>query len=283
MSAQNALGLEPWQLNLTTNTLVVIGFDPATRAWVNSVFGRSGVAVTATQAGYVDTLITGLKTDGIWTKLDRMWLFAIENSTEALIDIVTSTAATVVGAPTFTANRGYTGVDQASPTAYLNSNYITSVNGVQYTQNSAHLSIWSVTNTASVNGGACIGVDDGVTSNGIYDTYIDGNCYFRCNDAPQSGAAGVPPSMTGHFIANRTGASASQGYRNGALFASPNQTSGALVASFMAVLAQNSSGGVALGTPQQIAMASLGAGLTGTDATNLYNRLRTYMTAVGVP
>jgi len=37
------------------------------------------------------------------------------------------------------------------------------------------------------------------------------------------------------------------------------------------------------GSNIQAAMASIGSSLSSTDATNFYNRLRTYMTAVGVP
>jgi hypothetical protein len=42
-------------------------------------------------------------------------------------------------------------------------------------------------------------------------------------------------------------------------------------------------GGLVHPTTGQYAAASIGGGLNATDNTNLYNRLRTYMTAVGVP
>jgi hypothetical protein len=37
------------------------------------------------------------------------------------------------------------------------------------------------------------------------------------------------------------------------------------------------------GAGYQIAMASIGSSLNSTEATNFYNRLRTYMTSMGVP
>ena len=57
----------------------------------------------------VDTLIKGLKTNGIWAKLDSMWVFAAENSQSALIDLKALVTGTATTSPTFTADYGYTG------------------------------------------------------------------------------------------------------------------------------------------------------------------------------
>jgi hypothetical protein len=50
---------------------------------------------------------------------------------------------------------------------------------------------------------------DGATHTNIYTTYTDGNVYGRINDDPASGSQGTPASIAGHWIANRSGPSAS--------------------------------------------------------------------------
>ena len=62
--------------------------------------------VSSTRRTLVDALIRGLKTDGVWSKLDRLWLFAAENATSALVDVKEGRLATAVSSPTFTTDRG---------------------------------------------------------------------------------------------------------------------------------------------------------------------------------
>jgi len=49
------------------------------------------------------------------------------------------------------------------------------------------------------------------------------------------------------------------------------------------VCGQNNNGSTTGYANQQIAAASIGSSLNSTEAGNFYTRLRTYMTAVGVP
>jgi hypothetical protein len=259
-------------------------YDVATQVWTQTVL-RNGGSVSPTRQGAVDTLIKGLKADGVWSKLDRLWLLAAENSQAALTDLVGLTLATAVGSPTFTTDRGYTGTDATLATNYIDSGFNPTA-GVTFTQNSAHISAWCVGNVASVNGGMLLGNDAdaaGANANNILDTFTDGNVYARINDNASSGSQGAPASRQGHWIANRSGASASQLYNNGANFSSPNATSGAPTNSNMYILSENDFTTSRYGTPNQVAMASMGGSLSSTDASNFYSRLRTYMTAVGVP
>jgi hypothetical protein len=260
-------------------------YDVSTQAWVQQVL-RNGGSVSPTRQGIVDTLIKGLKSDGVWSKLDRLWLLAAENSQAALTDLVGLTLATATGSPTFTTDRGYTGTDTASPAGVrIDTGYDPSTQGVAFTQNSAHASAWCVGNVASSNGGALLGQGaSNSTNTSLYDTLTDGNIYSRINDAASSGSQGAPGTRAGHWISNRSGASASQVYQNGSSFSSPNATSGTIRSGTFGILAFNDTNvGWQSGTPNQVAMASMGGSLSSTDASNFYSRLRTYMTAVGVP
>jgi hypothetical protein len=251
--------------------------------WVRAVGPEN---VSAARRTAVTTLITGLMQDGVWFKLDRLWLFAAENEKSALVDLVGRTLATAVGSPTFTTDRGYTGVND-STTVYIDSGYNFTTSAVNFTTNACHISAWCVTNIASTGNGGCLGGGGGGSNNGtaaLYDTFSDGNVYARINDGTFSGSLGAPGTRAGHWIANRSGASATQAYQNGSLFGSPNAAAGSVQNINCAFLAYRVVAGVVSnGSPNQVAAGSVGGNLSSTDAANLYSRLRTYMTAVGVP
>lgn len=260
----------------------VSAIDPATTAWVNQVITNGGT-VSAGRQSTVDTLIKSLKSASVWNILDRLWLLAAENNISARTDLVGLTLATVTGSPTFTTDRGYTGTDTTNPaTDYLATGF-NPATATNYKQNAAHFSAWSVTNTVSAAGGAEVGND--TLTGGLYDTFTDGNIYARINDSVGSGSQGAPGTRIGHWIVNRSGASASAAYQNGSLFSSPNAASAAVLAQNFLILAGNSGAGAQQGNPNQVAMISMGGDLTSVSSgvTSFYNALRTYMTAVGVP
>jgi hypothetical protein len=263
-------------------SVVAAPAGPQALAFLNRTSGLNFAHIKA----YTD-LINGLVSDGVWSKLDVLYIFATQDTTTALLNLVsTSFNGTANGSPSFTADRGYTGVD-ASNTVYINSGFNpTTASSPQFTTNSCHVSAWADNAvTAGSSGGAVMGQSGaGGSSNvtTIHARYSDGNAYFRINDAtPLSGFTSA--SSVGHWLASRTGASASVGYKNGSTFGTPNQAAGTITSNNFFVLAYNQNGTAASGSACQITMASIGAGLTATDATNFYSRLRSYMTAVGVP
>lgn len=229
-------------------------------------------------------LLNGLDTDGLTSKLDVLHVYATQDSTTALLNLVSSSYnGTAYGSPTFTADRGFTGVD-GSTSVYIDTGFNPSTASVpQYVRNSAHVSAWSL--RSAVAGGGSSGIIIGAQNAGVQATvfprYSDGNSYYRMNG---SGISGISNSDgTGHYLANRSSSSAVQGYKNGSSALSASDTSVAVFNSNIYVLAQNDTSTPATGFGGQVPMASIGSSLSSTDATNFYNRLRTYMTAVGVP
>ena len=109
--------------------------------------------------------------------------------------------------------------------------------------------------------------------------------YFRINAASLSAGDAVANThgIPGHYLRNRSTSSAVQGYRNAFNELNNNATTSAAVNNFNFYTLGQNSNGTAGGNAEQTAMASIGSSLNGTEATNFYNRLRTYMTAVGVP
>jgi len=87
----------------------------------------------------------------------------------------------------------------------------------------------------------------------------------------------------GHFVASRNNSATTvAGYKNGTQLDSSPENSTTLINLNLYLCGHNRSG-TAVSSLQQEAAASIGAGLSGAQALALYNRLRTYMTAVGVP
>jgi hypothetical protein len=87
--------------------------DPSTDAWINQVVINGG-SVSNARATVVDNFIVALKNAGLFTRFDRLYLHAAENQPSALTCLVSLTLATAVNSPSFTVDRGYTGVDASN-------------------------------------------------------------------------------------------------------------------------------------------------------------------------
>lgn len=275
------MNLMPWRrssrVDIRNISMMPFSVDADTTAWESAVVTAGG-SVSSGRLTIVNNLIVGLKADGIWSKLDRLWILAAENIPSARADLVARVSLTDTGdLPTFTTDRGYAGHDNAGPTKYLITGFVPNTHGVTFTQNSAHISAWNRTNT-STGGGGCLG---GCAGSNMFVTFTDGNLYGRINDSPESGSQGSVADRTGHWVVNRSGSSASQIYRNASIVTSPNQASGALATHGMFILALNNAGSNFAGTPNELAAFSIGGSLNGTEVTNFRSRLQTYMTAVG--
>ncbi len=252
------------------------GTSSEVSAFLARTSGHDGTHVSAYTA-----LINGLVSDSVWSKLDFLHIYATQDTTTAQLNLVSSSyPATLNGSPTFTADRGYTGTN-ASSTVYINTSFNpTTASSPKFVLNSAHISMWQVNNVQSQS----IGVVDGASaSTAINPRFTDNKGYFYINNSDSNRAVlASSTDSTGHWISSRTSSSVLTAYRNGSSVASSGLASGAIANRNIYTLAVDA-GGTANGTSGQCAMASLGSSLNGTDATNLYNRLRTYMTAVGVP
>jgi hypothetical protein len=227
-------------------------------------------------------LIAGLTADGIFAKLDRLWIFAQATEALALVDLVASATATAVNSPTFTANRGYAG---NGSTSYVDSNYNPSTQGTHFQLNSASLSIWSNTSRGPNSVVVATGAYDGTS---IADLWLYGDSggttgvLLRLN-RDTAGLTKLNSTSQGFFTTNRSTSTASQAYYNGASLGSDATVSTAVPNNTMFICARHDVGAGSQFSTDQICCAAIGGSLSSTDVLNFYNRLRTYMTAVGVP
>lgn len=216
-------------------------------------------------------LICGLVTDGVWAKLDALYILATLDTGNAVLNLVsTNYTLTANGAPAFAADGGYTGV-ASSTTVYLDTGFNPATAAGLFTLNSAHLSGWTNTNNQTSN--EMMGAYDG--SNLADITFQVGGLGERLNNASANTVANA--NNIGHLVAARTGATTDNIYVNGTGIAPDTTPSVALPNSNIFILNVSSSGSAVNGSAAQIAAASIGSGLTGGDATNFYNQLNTYM------
>ena len=263
-----------------TGSLTISYANSETTAWVAAVGAGN---VDSNHGGYVDTLISGLKTDGIWTKLDRLWILAAQNSNSALVDLKAQDVATAVNSPTFTADRGYAG---NGSTSYIDTTFNASTQAVQFTLNDAHQAVWSNTSRGPATTTA-IGVYDGSAVTDLFpyqNVFTATGVGNRVNLAAADPASIAYTSSLGCFIGQSISPTTEEVYVNGTSLGTHAKTYGGYLVNFsFFICAENAGGSPGTASTDQICMASWGATLTSTQAANYYSRLRTYMTSVGVP
>jgi hypothetical protein len=228
------------------------------------------------------TLIDGLVADGVWSKLDALYMFAADTSANALLNLGSGSTNATNASATFTADTGFNGNGSST---YVNTTVDPSAT-TQFTQNSAHFSFWFNSNSPS-NGGGRHGYLDGGATKGTYGgPGGPGDGYsFNVNSSFDSSGIGGVGNQKKHLIGNRSGASARQYYVNGAADGSDTTSSQTIPTGLTFWLGcRNFGGGTNQCSDGQFMMASIGGSLSGTDAGNLCARVHTYLqTIAGIP
>jgi hypothetical protein len=237
-------------------------------AWVAAVVVNGGT-VSPGRKTLVASLISDLQTDGVFAKLDRLWLLAGEDEPSALTDIIANSLATAVSSPVFTVDRGYYGAIASN----VDGNFTPSTAGGLWTLNTACLFSWIA---STLGGDPSHSIESTSGPSHIFPRFSDNNQYVRMNDAASTGFAVA--DEIGLALGSRTSSSNIDYYRNNTALGSLSTAPlGLDTASIIIML------GRGVITQRTTAAAGFGGALTPTDAGNLYARLRTYMTAVGVP
>lgn len=251
---------------------------PSYSAEATAYFAAMSVQPDATRKSALDTLISSLKTGGVWAKLDWLTVHAAHDEQAARVNAVNPAQVASVGvAPTFTTDRGYTG---NGTTQYLNTGWNASTAGGKFTQNDCSMGVWCGTD---------------VTASGQYDL---GNsnatiCARSGTGSPMtaqsaSGSTITLPASTsvGFTSWSRTGSTAGVAYKNGAALGTAiSSTSTTLRNAPFLIGAANTSttGTVTAGSfsTRRNQAVCWGSQLSGAEQLALYNALATYMTAVG--
>lgn len=253
-------------------------YTPSYSAEALAVFAAMTTPPSTARKNLIDNLIVGLKTDGVWTLLTSLQIYAAADSQAALVDWANvSRVPTLTAAPTFTADNGFTtnGTTQfidtlVNPTSSVGSNGTTAAMG----QNSNSMSSWCLTNVQMAASPVGWFASQGFTIQPRSTTD-----QFSYRASVSTATLGASTDARGHWNTFRTGATSEGLYKNGVTAGSDGNTSAALVSATLRV----GSSGAASFSANQFAMFHAGSSMTPTQRLAFYNRLRTYMTGVGVP
>lgn len=243
-----------------------------------SFYGRLVTPPTDARKLQYGNLICGLVSDGVWTLLDALYIFAAADSATALTSLISATYnAAEVGTPTFTTDRGYAGVTSISN--YVSTGFNPSTaSSPQFVQDSASISIWSLDTTAR--DGAAVGMISTQGKIELYPRYSDNNVYGDLNGAAEDT---ITTSLNGSGLSTLNRA-ASTGYvsrKNGAAGASVTRTSAAVPNDTISFFKNGADASV---YANRIGAAAIGGSRTLGQETAFYNRLHTYLQVVaGVP
>lgn len=233
-----------------------------------AVAARMTATPNDTRKPLIDALVAALKTAGVWAKLDFLYVLAAHDAQAARLNWVADQFnATENNSPVFAADLGYSSPGSVH---YLSTGFNASTAAGHFTQNDCHMSIWSLTELA-INSFS----DAGATNTNILARTATDTMAYRIS----SGSAASPAnaSSLGHFLVNRTGATAKEAFRNGVSLGTSTAASTALddgVFRVLRTISLSPSG-------RQLAAMSLGAGLTAGEVTAFHAALEDYLAAVG--
>jgi hypothetical protein len=228
----------------------------------------------ATQIGAVNGLVLNLKAYGLWTKMKAIYPFVGGTANSHKYNLKdpqdTNAAFRLVffGGWTHSAN----GALPNGTNAYTDT-FLTPLTSL--TINNSHLSFYSRTNN-TVNGVSIGSFNTTFTSaNQMIIKNTSGN-FIGAIDSGNFTIAN-PYDSLGHYILSRTANNIIKGYRNNVLFASNNALSVTLNNRSIMIGARNENT-PALFDNKQCAFASIGDGLTDSEAANFYTAVQNYNT-----
>ena len=236
-----------------------------------NIFAAMDTPPTAARQTLINNAVVSLKAAGLWNMLDTLIVEAAATAQAGLINwIQPANVATAVNAPTFVADRGYTG-DGA--TSYLNTNRAMGI-GPNFSQNNFHVGFWTL-NDVSDSNAYDLGVLTGANTFRFNGRNATNNFAGNALATPAFGMA-VADSI-GHYMMCRDSASTFEGYKNKVSIGTDTDASVAAFNSPYTILANRV---VQFSTRQQ-AMTHAGAFFTAAQVTAFYDIMLVYMQAVG--
>lgn len=234
----------------------------------------AGITPSATQIQAAHFFAKACKWANIWTKFTAVYPFIGGTAATHAVNMKTPGTYTITWNGTVTHNSN--GITGNGSNGYgdtgLNANTV-------LTLNSNHVSVYSRTNSSVTS------TDIGCWDTGpskrieIYSRYTDGLLYTANGSGTESSAT-VPDSF-GITIASRTTSSLMGMYRKGMKLKAPTTASTALAGYNIYISAVNAIGSATNYSSRNLAFASIGSGLSDTDATNLSSIVQSLQTILG--
>lgn len=241
--------------------------DADAQAYINRVYTAGGT-LTNTEANAVNQLVIDMKAAGIWTAMKAVYPMVGASAAACAQNLKSSSfTGTFSSGWTFAS----TGVTGNGTSTYMDSGLLPST---QLSLNSGHLSYYSRTNNSF--DAAEIGSAQGGSQQTQIIINFSGVSYDSVNNSPAGTARTW--NTDGCFIVSRTASNLYKSYRNSTTIATYSTASGTLPNQNIYVGGRN--GGSLIPTNRECAFASIGDGLTDTQATALYNAVQTMNTTL---
>jgi hypothetical protein len=252
------------------------GAFAARSAETTTLLARFSTAPSRGRKAQIDSLITGLKDAGVWTKMDVLWVLAAHDAQAASLNWK-STSFTITDpgttAPTFAADKGYTG---DGTTDYLSTNYNPSTAGLGLVQDNASIGAWCSTNVASTGQFDCGNINLRICGRGGAGSTI------RINGTTGVAAVLAPVTSVGLHVGRRDNSANIQARHNAGAVATAVAASSAVSNLPFFLLAQCQSGTTPLNfSTRRVSAVFAGVSLTDAEIAACYTNFERYMTAVG--
>jgi len=260
-----------------------IGTQTVSDADAQAFVTNAGI-VDQVEANAINNLVIGLKADGLWAKMKAVYPFVGGTSTTHKFNLKNPLDTDAAFRLVF--NGGWThsstGALPNGTNAYADTVFNPSTNFNTSTFN--HLSYYSRTNSA-IASEYVMGIYDGTSTNALI-CRRDTNLSFFVADYPSGtsyrSASGSVTDGRGLFLGTQTGANAKL-FRNGSvIYSNTGATLNNAIANqrlYIGVL-NNTTTIEDTWTDKECAFASIGEGLSDTEATNLNTRVTTFQTAL---
>lgn len=248
------------------------GFDADAQAFFDRVTTAGG-SLSATEKTAVNKLVLDLKGYSIWSKMKAIYPM-VGASAAACAQNLKSASFT----GTFTATGityASTGVKGNGTSAYMDTGVIPSND---LSLNNAHLSFYSRDNQSAA-ASSEIGSNEG-TANRLQITLkftSNINYYAINNNVTQFDYSG---STSGFFTASRITSSQIKLYRNNTIIDTKSSTTQNLNSKEIIILGTNNDGIKNQWSTKECAFASIGDGLTDTEASNFYTAVQAFQTTL---
>ncbi|MGC8711057.1 MAG: discoidin domain-containing protein [Leptodesmis sp.] len=256
------------------SSLVGAIYDPATTA----LLARFSGTYTTAQQQAIDALISGLKTDGLWSTIDVLHVVAGSTAqADALLNWKSSSYnLSITGSLTYTLGRNFSGFTASN---YLSDGFVPSSAGGNFVQNSATIAIYSTGDGQS--GGVAIGAisSNPTIYNRIFLRNSNNQMVSEMNGTSQLfSSPNTIYTAVGLSTSTRTGASATALYKNSTQLLTGTQASTGNQSIQIDTGVQNNNGTRQSADPNLALVTQVKAsGWTSTQVGNFYSRLNTYL------
>jgi hypothetical protein len=248
-------------------------FDSDAQAFFDRVTAAGG-SLSATEKFAIDTLVRQIKLDGIWSLMKAIYPMVGASAAACAQNLKSSSfTGTFTSGWTFAS----TGVTPNGTSAYMNTSVVPNVD---LSLNSSHLSFYSRTNQSGTNWDIGSTVGSGATEAGVHMLLnFGGKFYPRVFD----GNSGISNTNTvAFFMANRQNSTTIKAIKNSTSTTITSSVVTASVNSYeIPIGCLNFTGIFTYYSSKQCAFASIGDGLTDTQASNFYTAVQAFQTTLG--